>query len=79
MTDFSRNMEIVRKDRGISRADLAAQAGVAEKTLYNAATGRGISMATAAKIADALGVGLADLIAPENEPHRPARTVELVG
>jgi transcriptional regulator with XRE-family HTH domain len=78
MLDFSTNLERLRKERGMTYKALADAAGVDQMTCWHACHGRAVKITTAQKLAHSLGVGLADLVASD-DPHRPAKTVQLVG
>jgi transcriptional regulator with XRE-family HTH domain len=68
-----------RESRGLTQRRLAAEAGVGEVTVARVETGSSVTPPTARKLADALGVSVADLlerppvplmaIEPGNEPE----------
>jgi transcriptional regulator with XRE-family HTH domain len=73
------NLEARRRARGLSYKELARRAGVNHQTAADACKGSNATIGTIARLAAALDTSVADLIAPEDEPHRPARTIQLVG
>lgn len=60
--NFRGNLERLRKEKGLSRAELGALCSLEEKTIYNYETGRRLPRIHDAKrLADALGCTLDDL------------------
>ena len=51
-----------RESRGLTQRELAAKAGVGEVTVARIETGASVTPPTARKIAEALGVAVADLL-----------------
>lgn len=65
MRSTSRNpIRAARERAGLSREQLAVKAGVSSSTLYLAERAGLVSDATIAKLAEALGIPLAELKAP---------------
>lgn len=68
------NVKRLRTLRKWGQAELAAEAGLTTQTISNVETGRhDASLETAAKIAKALGVGVAELYAAPAPQPAPAR------
>ena len=57
-------LRILRQKRGMSRAELAAQAGIALSTLYLVEDGCDVRVSTLKKVAQALGVSAGELFEP---------------
>jgi transcriptional regulator with XRE-family HTH domain len=51
-----------RESHGLTQRELAAEAGVGEVTVARIETGASVTPSTARKIAEALGVAVADLL-----------------
>lgn len=50
------NLRTIRKNKGLSRMELAYKAGVSEKTIFRAETGQPVRRVTLARICSVLGV-----------------------
>jgi transcriptional regulator with XRE-family HTH domain len=57
-------LRVLRQQRGLSKADLAAQAGIALSTLYLVEDGFDVRVSTLKKVAQALGVSAGELFEP---------------
>lgn len=70
---LARNIQRIRKQRGMTQAVLAETAGVNETHVGNIENGRNSpSVEIVSRLATALGVSLAALFAEENDPAAPA-------
>lgn len=55
------NLRQLRKNKGMSRTELAYKAGVSEKTIYRAETGQPVRRETLARICKILEIGIEEV------------------
>jgi len=80
--DIGRRIATLRQQRGYTQERLAERIGIEPVTLSRLETGhRAVSITSASRMADALGVGLGDLLdvqRPLPESEQPPEAAELV-
>jgi len=80
--DIGRRIATLRQQRGFTQERLAERIGIEPVTLSRLETGnRAVSISSASRMADALGVGLGDLLdvqRPLPESEQPPEAAELV-
>ena len=78
---LARRLRYLRAQVGITQEELAARAGVDRARLSKMETGKSLPcLATLARLADSLGVGLADLVRAAPDPTRdPAIDTDVSG
>lgn len=71
--DFGRRLRALRQARGISQEELAHHAGLDRTYISSCEAGRrNVTLKTITRLADALGISPAALIAPEQAGRRAA-------
>jgi transcriptional regulator with XRE-family HTH domain len=67
-----KRIQLLRDARGWTQQELAQAAGYSIKTIWKAESGRRLKRQTLADIAEALGVGLEDVVRRPNDYHKLA-------